>query len=294
MARNEQARKAAERPRQRRWDYPRAGKGPVHRWLPSWRVVLGTVVTVIALGLGLFVVAYLTTDIPEPDDFAQAETTTVYYADGETEMGSFATFDRSIVGLATLPEHVGHAVVASEDRRFYENVGVDPIGIARALWNNVRGNERQGGSTLTQQYVERYFVGETITSYVGKAREAILAIKIDREQTKDEILGNYLNTIYFGRGAYGIEAAARNYFDKPAAELTLSESALLAGIIPAPSAWDPASNPERAEERWARTLRFMVEDGWITQEEADSQSFPETIDPVRDDRYGGPGGYLLE
>src|SRR5699024_7688903 len=216
------------------------------RWLPSWRVVLGTVVTGLAVVVGIFVAAYVTTDIPEPGDFAQAQGTHVYYADDATEMGSFAEYNREIVDFATLPDHVGHAVVASEDRRFYENVGVDPIAIGRALWNNLQGNATQGGSTLTQQYVERYYLGTT-TSYTRKFREAILALKIDRELSKDETLADYLNTSYFGRNAYGIEPAAQAYFGKPAAELTLSESALLAGVIPAPSAWDPAVDPERAE-----------------------------------------------
>ncbi|WP_324653294.1 transglycosylase domain-containing protein [Georgenia sp. H159] len=279
--------------RKRRFDYPRAGKGRVRRWLPSWRVVLGTVLTGAAVVIGVVAAAYMTTDIPEPGDFAQAQGTTVYFADGETEMGSFAEYNRESVDLATLPEHVGHAVVASEDRRFYENVGVDPIAIGRALWNNLRGNATQGGSTLTQQYVERYYLGTT-TSYTGKFREAILALKIDRELSKDEILEDYLNTIYFGRNAYGIETAAQAYFGKPAAELTLSESALLAGVIPAPSAWDPASDPERAEQRWERTLEFMVRDGWITEAEAAEQTFPETIEHVRSDTYAGPTGYLLD
>ena len=266
--------------KKRRFDYPRAGKGPIHRWLPSWRVVLGTALTGIAVVVGIFAAAYLTTDIPEPGDFAQAQGTHVYFADDETEMGSFAEYNREIVDFDTLPEHVGHAVVASEDRRFYENVGVDPIAIGRALWNNLRGNPVQGGSTLTQQYVERYYLGTT-TDYVGKFREAILALKIDRELTKDEILADYLNTIYFGRNAYGIETAAQAYFGKPAAELTLSESAMLAGIIPSPNSWDPENNPERAQERWERTLDFMVSDGWITEAEAAEQTFPETIPHVR-------------
>src|SRR5690606_36082164 len=174
--------------RKRRWfDYPRAGKGPLHRWLPSRRVVFGTVLTGIAVVAGIVAAAYLTTDIPEPGDFAQAQGTRVYLAADETEMGSFAEYHRGIVAVDSLPAHVGHAVGASEDRRFYENVGIDPIAIGRALWNNLRGYPVQGGSTLTQQYVERYYLGTT-TDYVGKFREAILALKIDRELTKDEIL----------------------------------------------------------------------------------------------------------
>ncbi|TDE99154.1 penicillin-binding protein [Occultella glacieicola] len=275
------------------WNYPRPNKGPIHRWLPSWRFVLGTFVAFLLLGVGLFVYAYQTIGVPEPDDVAMAEGSTVYFADGTTEMGTFAEVNREIIATEELPEYVGQAVVASEDRRFYSNAGVDPIGILRALWNNLQGNPTQGGSTLTQQYVERYYTGQT-SSYADKFREAILAIKIDREQPKDEILGNYMNTIYFGRGAYGIERAAQEYFGHSAAELTLSESALIAGIIPSPSNWDPAVSPEQAERRWNRTLDYMVESGFITAAERNAQEFPATIEPTRSDTYAGPTGYLLE
>ena len=98
---------------------------------------------------------------------------------------------------------------------------------------------------------------------MGKAKEAILALKINREQSKDQIIGNYLNTIYFGRGAYGIEAASQAYFGHEAKDLTLSEAAMIAGIIPAPSAWDPAVDEEKARSRWTRVINLMVEDGWI-------------------------------
>jgi membrane peptidoglycan carboxypeptidase len=275
------------------WNYPRPNKGPIHRWLPSWRFVLGAFVTFLLLGVGLFVYAYQMTDVPEPEDVALAEGSTVYFADGTTPMGTFAEVNREIVDAETLPEYVGEAIVASEDRRFYSNAGVDPIGIVRALWNNLRGNPTQGGSTLTQQYVERYYTGQT-SSYADKFREAILAIKIDREQSKDEILGNYMNTIYFGRGAYGIERAAQEYFGHSASELTLSESALIAGIIPSPSNWDPAVSPEQAQARWNRTLDYMVDGGFITQAERNAQEFPATIEPTRTDTYAGPTGYLLE
>ena len=263
------------------------------RWLPGWRFVVGGFLTVFALGAGILIAAYLTLDVPEPEEFAMAEGSAVYFEDGETLMGAFAEVDRQIIDTDTLPEHVGQAVVASEDRRFYSNPGVDVMAILRALWNNLQGNPTQGGSTITQQYVERYYLGQT-TSYVGKFREAILALKIERQQSKDEILGNYLNTIYFGRGAYGIERAAQEYFDKPAEELTLEESAVLAGIIPAPSRWDPAVDPEQAEQRFERTLAYMVESGFITQAEAGAAEFPEVAEHNRTNAMAGPNGYLLE
>ncbi|MDD9205816.1 penicillin-binding transpeptidase domain-containing protein, partial [Georgenia sp. 10Sc9-8] len=138
-----------------------------------------------------------------------------------------------------------------------------------------------------------YYTGTT-TSYVGKFREAILAIKIDQSESKDTVLENYLNTIYFGRGTYGIERAAQAYFDKPAAELSISEAALLAGVIPSPSNWDPAVDRERAEERWTRVLGLMVEDGWITAEEREAAEFPDVADPDASERYAGPTGYVLD
>lgn len=274
------------------WNYPRPNKGPIHRWLPSWRFILASILGLGVLGIGTFIVAYLLLDVPAPEDVATAQTSTVYYADGETEMGQFASVRRIIIDTSELPDHVPHAIVASEDRRFYKNVGVDPIGIARAFINNITGGKRQGGSTITQQYVERYYTGEN-QGYRGKAKEAILALKIDRQQPKEEILGNYMNTIYFGRGANGIQQAAIEYFGKDAEELNLSESALLAGIIPAPSVWDPAVSPEQAESRWERTLNLMVESGFITQEERDEQEFPDVKDPGREDTYRGSQGYLL-
>ncbi|MDC4232572.1 transglycosylase domain-containing protein [Actinomyces sp. B33] len=259
---------------------------------------LGIVFTLLAglvTGLGAFLYLYATLAIPAADDLALAETTSIYYSDGTTELGEFGDLDRQIIDASTLPDYVAHAVVASEDRTFYTNSGIDLKGIARALIANITQGTRQGGSTLTQQYVERYYVGET-TSYIGKAKEAVLAVKINREQSKDEILGNYLNTIYFGRGAYGIEAASQAYFAHPATDLTLSEAAMLAGIIPAPSAWDPAVDPDMAADRWQRVLALMVEDGWIGQEEADAAEFPATVDPSDQDApsMSGPTGYLIE
>lgn len=275
----------------------KANKGKKKRSLGAriGRGILFTFLGVIIAGLGTFLVAYAALTVPQADQVALAQTTTVYYADGTTEMGRMSQVNRKIIDSSTLPDYVAHAVVASEDRTFYTNSGVDLKGIGRALINNIRGGARQGASTLTQQYVERYYVGET-TGYVGKAKEAILALKINREQSKDQIIGNYLNTIYFGRGAYGIEAASQAYFGHEAKDLTLSEAAMIAGIIPAPSAWDPAVDEEKARSRWTRVINLMVEDGWISQADANAAEFPKTIDP---DTLGGPTmegptGYLME
>ena len=274
-------------------------KGPTKKRF-RWAKRIGYGILTIFLGvfiagMSVFLYLYNTLAVPAPADLALAQKTTVYYADGTTEMGTLGEINRQIIDTTKLPDYVSKAIVASEDRTFYTNNGVDLKGIFRALVNNLRGGARQGASTLTQQYVERYFVGKTTDTYGGKLKEAVLAIKINREQSKDEVIGAYMNTIYFGRGAYGIDAAAQAYFGHGAHELTLSESALLAAVIPAPSAWDPAVNPDKAKERWERDLNLMVEDGWITQAERDAAVFPETIDPdtLNSASMTGTNGYLM-
>lgn len=278
--------------RKRGWNYPRAGYGPIRRWVPSWRIVLASVFLFLAMGVGAVGYLYVTIDIPQPGDFALARTTTVYYSDGKTKMGTFAQYEREPIKLSDLPDTVPHAVVASEDSSFYTNSGISPRGIARAVVNNLRGGHRQGASTITQQYVERYYLGTT-RGYLGKLKEALLAIKIDQQQSKNEILENYLNTIYFGRGAYGIEMAAQKYFGIHAQQLNLSQSAMLSAIIPSPSGWDPAVNPEKAKERWTRVLNRMVGEGYISKQEAESASFPQTIPPGTLSAFSGTNGYLL-
>lgn len=260
-----------------------------------FRGLLLAILGLFILGVLAVVALYIRTSVPAVDEFATSQTTRVYYDDGQTEIGVLSEVNREIIDPTTLPDYVSKAVVASEDRTFYTNSGIDLKGIARAFWTNVTTGTRQGGSTLTQQYVERYYMGTT-TSYMGKAKEAILALKINNEQTKEEILGNYLNTIYFGRGAYGIEAASKAFFGHPASEMTLSEAAMLAGIIPAPSKWDPAKNQDQAFNRWARVLQLMVEDKWITKAEAESLTFPEVIPPRESAlrSFSGTEGYLLK
>ena len=274
-------------------DYPRAGQRGIRRWLPSWRLVTGAVLTGIFVMIGVLVAAYATTTIPTPDQFAQAQTTTVFYSDGTTPMGTFATQKRVLVDFATLPDWVGKSVVASEDSTFYTNRGVDPRGIVRAFVNNLRGGPQQGASTITQQYAKEYYTVKAV-SYVDKFKQAILAVKLDRAQDKNQILGRYLNTIYFGRGSYGIQAAAQAYFGVDAKDLTVSQSAMLAGIIPAPSKWDPAVNPAQAQVRWSRTLDRMVAGGWLTAADRATQVLPPTIAYIQSDLYKGPNGYLLQ
>lgn len=266
-------------------------KGKSKHLILKW--VLGITGALLALGIGAFAYLYATTEIPQPESIAVAENTTVYYADGTTPIGTFSEQNREIIDCSVLPDYVGQAVVASEDRSFYTNRGIDIVGIARAFWNNLTTGSRQGGSTITQQYAERYYLGET-TSYLGKAREAILALKIAQAQDKDQVLCNYMNTIYLGRGTYGIQAAAKAYFGKEAKDLTVAEAAMLAGIIPSPSSWDPAVDPEQAQARFTRVLRIMQEDGYITAQEQQEAQFPQTIEYTQQNSYQGANGYLLQ
>lgn len=266
-------------------------KGRKKHLLLKW--MLGIIGVMLAAGIGVFAYLYITIEIPQPEKIAMAEKTSVYYADGTTKIGTFAEQNREIIDCSTLPDYVGQAVVASENRTFYKDSGIDLKGIARALVNNVTKGTRQGGSTITQQYAERYYLGET-TTYVGKAKEAILALKIAQTQDKSTVLCNYLNTIYLGRSAYGIQAAAQAYFGKSAKDLTISEAAMLAGIIPSPSNWDPAVNQAQAESRFKRVIGIMREDGYITAKQSQEAAMPTTIEMQQQNIYQGPNGYLLQ
>lgn len=271
--------------------HKRNGGHRVLKWVLG--IFFGLIGLGLAIGIGVFAYLYATTEVPQPEKFALAEKTTVYYADGTTPIGSYAEQNREIISCEGLPDYVGNAIVASENRTFYTDKGLDLKGIARAFINNVTKGTRQGGSTITQQYAERYYMGET-TSYVGKAREAIIAIKIAQTESKDEVLCNYMNTIYLGRNSYGIQAAAKSYFNKDAKDLTLSEAAMIAGIIPSPSTWDPADNPDMAKARFKRVLNIMQEDGYITAKDHKAAEFPQTADVTQQNEYAGPNGYLLD
>ena len=169
-----------------------------------------------------------------------------------------------------LPPHLIDAVLAVEDRRFYKHFGIDPIGIARAFFVNLTNiGISQGGSTITQQLAKNLFLSHERT-FKRKIQEAILAIWLEHELTKDEILSAYLNRVYLGAGSYGVEAAARTYYGKAAKNLTLYESAVIAGLLKAPSRYSPTNNPNLAAKRAKVVLAAMADAGYITQKEADS------------------------
>ena len=231
--------------------------------------------TALLLMLGGMAVVYVGLQVPLPSDNHVAELSRIYYSDGKTELGALGSENRTYVELAKIPEHMQRAIIAAEDRTFYQNNGISIAGIGRAVWANVTGGQVQGGSTITQQYVKNAHLTDERT-FTRKFREIGWAIKADRKYSKSEILEFYLNTIYFGRGAHGIEAAAQTYFGVPAAKLTVAQSAVLAGVIKAPSIYDPASDPAKAKARWEYVLDGMVTMRWLSPEDRAAQQFPET------------------
>ncbi|MEE9278645.1 MAG: PBP1A family penicillin-binding protein [Myxococcota bacterium] len=215
-------------------------------------------------GASLFY-ALVLRDLPEIhtlQDYRPNLITRVLGVDG-SEVATFAKERRIVVPIEEIPDHVVQAFIAAEDSSFYEHEGLDYTGILRAAIANLRaGKVRQGGSTITQQ-VAKTFLLSSDRNYVRKLKDMVLAMRIERALSKNEILFLYLNQIYLGSGAYGIEAAAQTYFGKPASELALAESALIAGLVPAPSKYTPRNSRESAFKRQRFVLRRMEEDGFI-------------------------------
>lgn len=245
--------------------------------------LVGTAASIVLLPLLLLGLGWLLFPIPSTDDAVQNQIATVSYADG----GQLARLvpeqgNRIKVGMDAIPVHVREAVLAAEDRSFYSNPGFDFTGILRAMVAQLTGGVG-GGSTITQQYVKNTLVGNDAT-YWRKYKELIVSLKVSGQKSKDEILNDYLNAIYFGRGAYGIESASLAYYGKPAAQLTPSEGALLAGIIQSPSNWDPANSPDRAKQRWNFVLDGMAAQGWISKADRQAAVFPQTIAPENTSR----------
>jgi penicillin-binding protein 1A len=273
------------------------------RW---WLILLLTPVVLGVLTFVALAIAY--SRIQLPDRLPPIQTTYLYDRDGEVLATLHGAVDRTIVDLSEMSPHVIDAVIATEDHEFYEHPGVDLRGIVRAAWTNLRGtdNEVQGASTITQQLVKNVYAGEYRTdpetglreyvaperSVLGKIREAMLAMKLEREFGKDRILQQYLNTVYFGHGAYGIEAAAQTYFGRPAARLTVLQAATLAGVLHAPELYDPIDRP--ADNRFRRdySLDQMVRYGYLEQTEADALKAKKCCGTIADgqqDRIDAPG-----
>ncbi len=233
--------------------------------------VIGLIVLLSVVGGGVLggVVAAYMRDLPPLDilDEYQPSLVTTLYDDEGKPFATFYEQRRILVPLAKIPRILQEALIAVEDSRFYQHYGLDPLGITRAMWTNLKCLcLAEGGSTITQQLAKvLFFTPEKSVS--RKAKEALLVLKIEREYTKDQILELYFNQIYFGHGAYGIEAAAQTYFKKSVDELNLAEAAMLAGLPRAPNAYSPILDPERARRRRHHVLQRMVGEGFITAEQ---------------------------
>lgn len=265
------------------------------RLLPTWRLVLGAFVLIVLLVAGGLIAGYTLVDIPAANKAATAESNVFLYADG-SQLARDGEVNRESVPLSRIPKNVQHAVLAAEDRDFYSESAVNPEAMVRAAWNTVTGKGKQSGSTITQQYVKNYYLGQEQT-ISRKVKEFFIAIKLDRESSKDDILEGYLNTSYFGRNAYGIQAASQAYYGKDSDKIDTAQGAYLATLLNAPSAYDVGAHPEnkpRAMARWNYVLDGMVKKGWLSPAERASLKFPAPGKSRPRLGMSGQRGYLVE
>ena len=245
-------------------------------------------------GVFLFGFAYFTVSIPDPNAYVNSQSTIIQYADG-SEIGRIGSENRTVVTLAQIPTQLRNAVMAAEDRGFYNNRAFSPTGIIRAIWNNLRGGSLQGGSTITQQYSKTAFLTPE-RSIQRKIKELVIAIKLENQFTKDEIFENYLNTIYFGRGSYGVQTASQVYFGTTVDQLTTAQSAVLASILRSPGLYDPGYKKEnlpRLEKRFKYVIDGMVEAKWLAKDKAAKIKFPVINPRVTSGALAGPKGYVI-
>lgn len=232
------------------------------------KLVVVVLAVVLAFVSADYIVERTLASVTLPKEVALPSSARVFDKDGNLIATYRDEITRFTIDISKLPDYVSQSVIAAEDRDFYSHEGISISGMARAAWRNFSSGEvEQGGSTITQQYIKNAILKDPERTIERKAREALLAIKLEREFTKDQILQRYLNAVYFGRGAYGIEAAARTYFAKHAKQLTLAESAYLAGIIPSPETLQPGSDDGPAVRARNRVLTAMGDEGYINERE---------------------------
>jgi membrane peptidoglycan carboxypeptidase len=245
--------------------------------------------------IGSLFLLFLRTPIPELNPYVGTQATVVTYESG-AEIGRFASENRIELDLIRIPMHLRNAVMAAEDKGFYSQPAFSVKGILRAAINNLTGGELQGGSTITQQYAKiAYLTPERTIS--RKIEELFVAIRIEQNFSKSEILESYLNTVYFGRGAYGVETASNQYFDKSVFELTLSEAIFLASLIRSPGLYDlylSVENERRARDRFDFIALGMLDQGWISNQAFEGLKFPLVLPRSQIQSFSGTKGHLLE
>nr|WP_236071823.1 transglycosylase domain-containing protein [Streptomyces polyasparticus] len=261
----------------------------------TWKKILGTFFGVILLGMAAAVGLYLYVDIPNPNEDATQQSNVYKDASGKT-IANVGETKRENVELSEIPRQVQQAVVAAENKTFYKDPGVDIKGTTRGVLNTLMGKGKQGGSTITQQYVKNLYLTQDQT-VSRKVQELVIALKVDRQTSKEEILAGYLNTSYFGRGVYGIQAAAQAYYGVDAKDLTLAQGAYLAALLQAPNQYDFAiatdTGKKLAKERWAYALDNMVEMGWLSPADRAKQKFVDPDKPSQNPGFKGQNGYHI-
>ncbi|MER5176913.1 transglycosylase domain-containing protein [Streptomyces sp. NPDC002896] len=265
------------------------------RAVPTWRTVIGSCLGLALLCIGAFAAGYLLVQIPPANAAAVAQSNVYLYSDG-SPLARDGDVNRENVALASIPKTVQHAVLAAEDRDFYSEPAVDPAAMIRGAWNTLIGKGKQSGSTITQQYVKNYYLGQEQT-VTRKVKEFFISIKLAREASKDRILEGYLNTSYFGRNAYGIQAAAQAYYGVDVEHLDTGQGAYLATLLNAPSAYDVVAHPQnmnRAIARWNYVLDGMVKENWLTPAERTTMHFPVPHEAKPAAAMSGQRGYIVQ
>ncbi|MCK8676308.1 transglycosylase domain-containing protein [Streptomyces lichenis] len=289
-------------------DYPRAGKHGWRHWTPSWKLVGGLFLGFVGSLLGASVIAYAWVDLPNMANTAKAQNNVYYWSDDSQMAATGGEINRQNLKYEDIPKAMQNAVISAENKSFWDDWGVDPKGIGRAFYNMATGGDTQGGSTITQQYVKNAMLDDRSQTVSRKAKELFISLKVGQKVSKEEVMAGYLNTSYYGRGAYGLQAAARTYYSKSADELDASECAFLAGLLKGSTYYDPAGAPEidpkgatpeantkRATERWSWILGQMVQDGSLkATDRAKFTKFPMPKPPKKEAKLGGQIGYLVD
>ncbi|MFF5445255.1 transglycosylase domain-containing protein [Streptomyces sp. NPDC012888] len=273
-----------------------AGRKSVIRRLFTWKKILGTFLGLVLLGMAGLVVLYFSVPKPNPNEQATLQSNVYRYADG-TVMSRKGQLNREIVPLDKIRPEIRTAFIAIENKSFYKDRGIDLMGVARGAFNTVTGKGTAGGSTITQQYVKNYYLNQEQTA-TRKLKELVISLKVDEDMEKDDILAGYLNTSYFGRGAYGIQAASQAYYGVDVGKLTLEQGAYLAAVLQAPSQYDWATAGPNGKRlvmiRFNGVLDNMVEMGELDAAKRAGMKFQEPIKPKPTPGTEGQKGYLIQ
>ncbi|WP_405871119.1 transglycosylase domain-containing protein [Streptomyces sp. NBC_00005] len=293
--------------RKRIIDYPRADKYGAARWLPSWKLVTGLFIAFFGSMVAVAGIAYAMVGVPDLAKTAKAQNNVFYWSNNTEMVATGGETNRQIVNLSQIPKNMQYAVISQENKTFETDSGIDPKGIARAVFNMARGGETQGGSTITQQYVKNAMLDDQSQTVSRKFKEIFVSIKVGATKSKDEIMAGYLNSAYYGRGAYGIQAAARAYFNEDAVDLNAGQCAFLAAMLKGATYYDPAgatsldqsatpqANQRRALVQMQNTLDKMVEYGHLSAtERAKFTKLPASQNPRANNELSGQVGYLVD